>query len=192
MGTLTKIHVLSLCLVLSLLGCAHRNLPQDIYVGPQHKYYHPLNVGIFQFVGPSNAPATGEAAAYYLYTRLSEQNVFSNITFERNIAVDATNVIKTMKAKKYDMIIIGNLLHYAEGGDFQSSHVEEHMWAIRRVGNRAEILLYAKALETRSPVASVDYLIFNTEGSPAPSASTLLKMNATKFGNLLMAAFSRR
>ncbi len=199
MNRMTKMNALLFFLALSLVGCSFRgsivagpsDLPEDIHIAPQLKRYYPYNVGIFQFSGPSNAPATGKLAAYYLYTKLSEQKAFSSITFEENASVDPDSIVATMKAKRYDMAIVGKLVQYVEGGYFQSSHVEEHVWAIRRMGKKTEILLYAKAFETFPPVSAADYIIFTREGTPAPSASKLLKKNATKFENLLVAAFSQ-
>ncbi len=189
-----RTNIFAFFLVLNLLGCTYfkpSDLPEDVYVVPQHGYYHPRQVGIFQFAGPSNAPGTGKAAAHYLYVELLKQNMFSSITFESNVIIDRKNIINTINTKKYDLIIIGNLLHYFDGGYFHTSQVEEDITAIRRIGNNTQILLYARALEAGSPVPSADYLIFNRKGSPAPSASTLMQKNAIKFCNLFIEAFSR-
>jgi len=182
-----------------MLGCSYQkgvvfgpsDLPEAIYVSPDHKHYRPLRVGVFQFTSPSHAPLTGKAAAHSLYVNLLRQNVFAEIAFESDTIADQRSITNTDIARKYDLIIIGNLLHYFDGGDFHTSHVEEDFSAVKRVGDRTEVLLYARALSVGSPIPSADYILLRTPTLPAPSGSVLMERNAAKFSNLVRAAFSQ-
>jgi hypothetical protein len=175
-------------LLVFFIGCTKPLvLPEEIYVTPQYNYYHNLSkVGLFNFKDPSNAPGLGKAAAQYLYRELLKNKVFLNITFEFDIAnIQTENLVKIAKAKKYDLIITGDLLHCFEGGNFAKSHVEEEMRIIRVIGKKTKTLWYAIAVEIGAPNPSTDYIIIQSEGTPAPSALALMKRNAKKFCSLL-------
>lgn len=190
-----RITIYVFLLVFFIGGCTYKQsvvfqplgLPEEIYVTPQYNYYHNLSkVGLFNFKDPSNAPGLGKVAAQYLLKELLKNKVFLNITFEFGITnIQTENLVKIAKAKKYDLIITGDLVHYLEGGNFAQSHVEEEMRVIRVIGKKTKILWYASAVEIGVPNRSKDYIIIQSKGTPAPSALVLMKRNAKKFCNLL-------
>jgi hypothetical protein len=202
MSTLTRISVYAFLLVFFLSGCIFQQkvpsrssgLPEDIYVTPQQNYHKALKVGLFKYTDPTNAPGLGRTSAQYLYRELLKNKVFLDISLEIDVAdTQINNLIDIANAKKYDLIITGDILYYFEGGNFEISHVEEEIRVLRVNDKSAQTLWYAGAVEIGLPTPSTDSIFKQTNGFPAPAAKALIKRNAQKFCNLfLRASFSKQ
>lgn len=197
MNTSIRISVYVFLLVPFLIGCIFQQkvpsrssgLPEEIYVTPQQNYHKALKVGLFKFTDPTNAPGLGRTSAQYLYRELLKNKVFLDVTLEIDVAdTQINNLIDIANAKKYDLIITGDILYYFEGGNYESSHVEEEIRVIRVNEKRAQTLWYAGAVEIGLPTPSTDSIFRQIEGCPAPAAKTLMKRNAKKFCNLFLTA----
>ena len=103
------------------------------------------------------------------------------------------NLINIANAKKYDLIITGDILYYFEGGNYESSHIEEEIRVIRVNDKIAQTLWHAGAVEIGLPTPYTDSIFEQRDGFPAPAAKALIKRNAKKFCNLfLSASFDRQ
>ena len=197
MSTLIRISVYAFLLVPFLMGCVSQQkvpsrssgLPGEIYVTPQQNYHQELKVGLFKFTDPINAPGLGRTSAQYLYRELLKNKVFSDVTLEIDVAdTQIDNLIDIANAKKYDLIITGDILYYFEGGNYESSHVEEEIRVLRVNDKRAQTLWYAGAVEIGLATPYTDSIFKQIIGCPAPAAKTLMKRNAKKFCNLFLTA----
>jgi len=197
MSTSIRISVYAFLLVSFLIGCIFQqkvpsrslSLPEEIYVTPPQNYHKALKVGIFKFTDPTNAPGLGKASAQYLYRELLKNKVFSDVTLEIDVAdIQISNLIEIAGAQKYDLIITGDILYYFEGGNYESSHVEEEIRVLRVNDKRAQTLWYAGAVEIGLATPSTDSIFKQIIGCPAPAAKTLMKRNAKKFCNLFLTA----
>ncbi|MBW1753390.1 MAG: hypothetical protein JRJ46_09870 [Deltaproteobacteria bacterium] len=140
MSILIRISLYAFLLVPFLSGCISQqkvpfrssSLPEEIYVTPQQNYHKELKVGLFKFTDPINAPGLGRTSAQYLYRELLKKKVFLDVTLEIDVAdTQIDNLIDIANAKKYDLIITGDILYYFEGGNYESSHVEEEIRVLR-------------------------------------------------------------
>ena len=193
MNLSSKITVYALVVAFFLVGCAYQRrvtlaptgLPEEIFATPQLNYYGTSNVGLFNFTEPSFAPGIGKEAAQFLYQELLKNGVFLNVTPELDVTdIRVENLIDIARAKKYDLIITGDLLYYLEGSLHQSSRVDEQ---IRVIDVPTKITLwYAKAVDIGSPGPYTDYILVEGRGVRAPTAMTLLKRNAEKFCRMLL------
>lgn len=201
MSTSIRISVYAFLLVSFLIGCIFQqkvpsrslNLPEEIYVTPQQNYHKALKVGLFKFTDPTNAPGLGKASAQYLYRELLKNKVFSDVTLEIDVAdTQISNLIEIADAQKYDLIITGDILYYFEGGNYESSHVEEEIRVIRVNDKKTQTLWHAGAVAIGLPTPSTDFIFMQRNGFPAPAAMALIKRNAKKFSNLFLTASPRR
>ncbi len=197
MNKSVRISVYVFLLVFFLIGCISQqkvpsrsvSLPEEIYITPQQNYHKALKVGLFKFTDPINAPGLGRTSAQYLYRELLKNRVFLDVTLDIDVAdTQINNLIDIANAKKYDLIITGDILYYFEDGNFESSHVEEEIRVLRVNGKRTQTLWYARAVEIGLPTPSFDSVFKQSNGYPAPAAKTLLKRNAKKFCNLFLTA----
>jgi hypothetical protein len=201
MSTSIRISVYAFLLVSFLIGCIFQqkvpsqslSLPEEIYVTPQQNYHKALKVGLFKFTDPPNAPGLGKASAQYLYRELLKNKVFSDVTLEIDVAdTQISNLIEIADAQKYDLIITGDIFYYFEGGNYESSHVEEEIRVIRVNDKKTQTLWHAGATAIGLPTPSTDFIFKQRNGDPAPAAMALIKRNAKKFGNLFLTASPRR
>lgn len=201
MSTSIRISVYAFLLVSFLIGCIFQqivpsrslSLPEEIYVTPQQNYHKALKVGLFKFTDPTNAPGLGKASAQYLYRELLKNKVFSDVTLELDVAdTHISNLIEIADAQKYDLIITGDILYYFEGGNYESSHVEEEIRVIRVNDKKTQTLWHAGAVAIGLPTPSTDFIFMQRNGFPAPAAMALIKRNAKKFCNLFLIASPRK
>ena len=193
MNLSTKTTVYAVAVALFLVGCAYQRrvtlaptgLPEEIFATPRQNYYSTSNVGIFKFTEPSYAPGMGKAAAQSIYQELLRNGVFLNVTPELDVTdIGIDNLIDIARAKKYDLVITGDLLYYFEGSLHQPSRVDERILVIDVPTNRT--LWYAKAVDIASPAPYADYILIEGRGVSAPTTMTLLKRNAEKFCKMLL------
>ena len=190
---LSSIFIVFLFILIFLSGCTLKNieisrtikLPEYIYKSPLKNYYSNATVGIFKFQSPVNAPQVGYAAASTLHKRLLQNKVFSKVVQEFDVEdISVENLIKIAKKKHYELIITGIVRYYIEGSSLQESRVDEQIQVIH-VPTK-ETLWYAEAVEIGRPVSSSDYIFFQIENEPAPSAATLMSINAQKICNMFL------
>jgi hypothetical protein len=193
MNLSTKATVYAVVVALFLVGCAYQRrvtlsrtgLPEEIFATPQQNYYSTSSVGIFRFTEPSYAPGMGKAAAQSLYQELLRNGVFLNVTPELDgTDIGIENLIDIARAKKYNLVITGDVLYYFEGSLHLPSRVDERVIVIDVPTNRA--LWYAKAVDIASPAPYADYILMEGRGVSAPTTMTLLKRNAEKFCKMLL------
>ena len=190
---LSSIFIVFLFILVFLSGCTIKSikisrtikLPEYIYKSPLRNYYSNETVGIFKFQSPANAPQVGHAAASTLHKRLLQNKVFFRVVQEFYVEdLSFENLIKIAEKKHYDLIITGIVCYYMEGSSLQESRVDEQIQVIH-VPTK-ETLWYAEAVEIGRPVSSSDYIFFQIENEPAPSAATLMSINAQKICNMFL------
>lgn len=178
-----------------LLGCAYQRrvalpsvgLPNEIFSTPGTNSYGTARVGVFAFSGPDYAPDMGPIASQILCNELQKTRAFREVISQPAILnMTMRNVINVARIKRYDLIITGRLLHYFEGTALEASSVSEEIRVIRVRGGKPRVLWHAKASETVSPVPSRDFIFFLSEGKPAPSPATLMRINAEKFCKMIL------
>lgn len=193
MNLSTKTTVYAVAVAFFLVGCAYQRrvtlpptgLPEEIFATPRQNYYSTSNVGIFKFTGPSYAPGMGKAATQSIYQELLRNGVFLNVTPELDVTYTGIdNLIDIARAKKYDLVITGDLLYYFEGSLHQPSRVDERILVIDVPTNRT--LWYAKAVAIASPAPYADYIFIEGHTASAPTTMTLLKRNAEKFCKMFL------
>lgn len=177
------------------LGCAYQRrvvlpsvgLPNEIFSTPGTNSYGTARVGVFAFSGPDYAPNMGRVASRLLCEELEKVGAFRDVIPQPDL-LDMTmrNVINIARINRYDLIITGKLLHYFEGTALEASSVSEEMRVIRVRGGRPRVLWHAKTSETVSPVLSRDFIFFMSDGKPAPSPATLMKISAEKFCKMIL------
>jgi len=175
------------------------NQPEDLYQTPnkmyipQYDFLKHRKACIFRFSEPKYAPDMGKIAANYLYNELLKNEIFSNLTPELNIEnISFDNLIEIARAKKYDIIISGDLLYYFNGNDLEKSRVDEQIKIIMISDSKIETLWHAAAFETAYPKKPIDLLLFEIGGVPAQSSLKLMKKNATKFCNMILSLSSKQ
>ena len=178
-----------------LLGCAHQNkgvlppvsLPNEIFSIPGTNSYGTARVGVFAFAGPDYARDMGPIASQILCNELQKTRAFREVISQPAILnMTIGNLINVARIKRYDLIITGRLLHYFEGSALEASSVIEEIRVIRVRGGKPGILWHAKTSETGSPVPSRDFIFFLSDGKPAPSPATLMRISAEKFCKMIL------
>ena len=160
-------------------------LPEYIYKSPLKNYYSSATVGIFKFQSPVYAPQVGYAAASTLHKRLLQNKVFFRVVQEFDVEdLSFENLIKIAEKKHYELIITGTVRYYIEGSALQESRVDEQIHVIH-VPTK-ETLWYSEAVEIGRPVPNSDYIFFKIKNEPAPSAESLMSINAQKLCNMFL------
>ncbi|MFP3912489.1 MAG: hypothetical protein ACLFUT_10470 [Desulfobacteraceae bacterium] len=189
---------LTLCSLLAVLfwsGCAHQDrlrvpdapLPENIFSTPETNPCMGARVGVFSFSSPDYAADKGTPATRILCNALEATGVFKQVAFEPRIGdMTLRNLINIARIKRYDLIITGKLTQYYEGSYVEAAAVTETIRVIRVRGGKPGLLWHAGASERISPNRSTDYILFQTDGGPAPSPSTLMKKNADKFVKMML------
>ena len=190
--------MLTFCVLLAVLfwsGCAHRNqlsipeaaLPDDVFSTPGTNPCMGARVGVFAFSSPVYAADKGDRATRILCNALEATGVFKQVVFEPGIRdMTLRNLINAARIKRYDLIITGKLTQYYEGSYVEAAAVTQTIRVIRVRGGKPGLLWHASASERISPDRSTDYILFQTDGEPAPSPSTLMKKNADKFVKMML------
>ncbi len=195
MNYLRKIILLWAILLPLPMGCVHHGvsgggsaaLPEEIQIEPRkNAVRRGLNVCIFEFTEPDSAPGMGLAAAESLRRELLKNGVFTMIELKTgDSAKDKSSLIAFAISGRYDLIILGELLYYFDGGNSLASRVDERIEVIAPKGKRLDVLWRARATEVSQPARSGDYIFFRRRGIQARSAATLLRTNASKFCNMI-------
>ena len=195
MAAQIKISAYIIMLVSLLAGCAYQRdvtlppvgLPEGIFSIPRSNHYGAARVAVFSFSAPSNARGKGEIAALFLCQELERKGVFAKIIPLPDIRdMTMRNLINDARIKRYDLIIVGELLYYFEGSLLESSSVKEEIRVIKVRGGKPKTLWYANATETAQPALSTDYIVAQGKGAPAPSTAVLMRRNAEKFCNMIL------
>lgn len=190
---LSSIVIVFLFILVFLSGCTTKNieisrtinLPEYIHKSPLKNYYSNATVGIFKFQSPVNAPQVGHAAASTLHKRLLQNKVFFRVVQEFDVEdLSFENLIKIAEKKHYELIITGAIRYYLEGSSLQKSRVDQQIHVIH-VPTK-ETIWYAEAVEIGKPVPSSDYIFFKILNEPAPSAASLMNINAQKLCNMFL------
>jgi hypothetical protein len=188
---------IAFCAVLTAftVGCSYQRqvrlsapaLPERIYVKSLPHEYRKSSVAVFRFKEPRFASGVGKKAAEALYNELLRKDVFSQVATELDPACSTlTQMMALARAKRYDLIIVGEVLYYFEGSDFAPSRVDEQIRVVHLSTN--ETLWYAEASDVAPPILPNDYILVINRGTPAPPASLLLQRNAEKFSRLFLPA----
>ena len=178
-----------------LAGCTYQRdvtlppvgLPEEVFSTPQPNNYGGARVAVFSFVAPTNAPGKGRTAALFLCQELERKGVFAEIIPLPDIRdMTMRNLINAARIKRYDLIIVGEILYYFEGSLLEASSVTEELRVVKVRGGRPVTLWYAKATETAPPALSTDYIVAKGKGAAAPSTAVLMRRNAEKFCNMIL------
>lgn len=186
--------VLFMALTLST-GCGHQRrggpdaitAPEEIHISSSFHPYPDPNILICKFKAPDYAKKVGENAALFLYSQLLKENFETNISvFTDAEAMAPDQLYIYARENKYDLIITGNVLHYLDGAISTASRVIEEMYIYGIWGGQLQPVGYVKAEESASPLPEADYIFFQRNAKPAPSARRLQQRNAAKFARVLM------
>ncbi len=178
-----------------LVGCSYQRsitlppvgLPEGIFSIPPSNHYGAARVGVFAFIDPSYAEGKGKVAALFLCQELEQRGVFAEVVLLPDIRdMTLRNLVNAARIKRYDLIIVGELLYYFEGSSLEPSSVTEEIRIVKVRGGRPVTLWYAKATETAPPALSTDYIVVQGKGAPAPSNAVLMRRNAEKFCNMIL------
>lgn len=179
-------------LILVQWGCAKPilykvSLPEQVLVAPERTYSANTRIAIFSFEEPAYAPGVGRIAARYLLEALQQNELFSDVSLEE-VPGDFNTVaaIATARQKQYDLIILGAVLYYIDGGNFQATSVSEQVMVLEVKTAEPVTIWRAMATETAQPVLKRDYLVFTKPGRKAPPAQALLWQNTLKFCKMLI------
>ena len=195
MVTQIKISAYIFLAVSILTGCAYQRdvtlppvgLPEGIFSIPQSNNYGAARVAVFSFSAPSNARGKGRVAALFLCQELEQRGVFREIIPLPDINdMTMRNLITAARIKRYDLIIVGEILYYFEGSLLEPSSVKEEIRVVKVRGGKPQTLWYANATETAQPALSTDYFVAQGKGAPAPSTAVLMRRNAEKFCNMIL------
>ena len=190
-----KILFYTIIAVTLLGGCSYQRnitlppvgLPEGIFSIPQSNHYGAARVGVFAFSDPSNAEGKGKVAALFLCQELEQKGVFAEVVPLPDIRdMTLRNLINDARIKRYDLIIVGELLYYFEGSLLEPSSVKEEIRVVKVRGGKPVTLWYAKATEIAPPALSTDYFVAQGKGAPAPSTAVLMRRNAEKFCNMIL------
>ncbi len=197
MGVNQRMIRFALCIAFFLTGCSHQrhapsawkslfvDLPEQIYICPQVNAFKYSKVGVFRFSEPAYAGGTGQDAAEAVFDDLLKKSVFAYIINDATQEYMGTsNSLEFARSRSYDLIITGDVLYYFDGSEFKPSRVNEKIRVIHVPTGR--ILWSATAESLASPDPSTDFLFFQSKGTPAVSATALVKKNAEKFCNMLL------
>ncbi|NVM22600.1 MAG: hypothetical protein HWN68_12580 [Desulfobacterales bacterium] len=193
MNLSVRIWLYAAALAFSLVCCTYQRkvalpvvgLPEQIYATPKLNNYGKSDVGVFGFTEPPYATRMGKAAAEALYEALLSNGVFARVTLESDVSdLRRESLIDIARARKYRLIIMGDLLYSFEGSLHQPSRVDERITVIDVAKNKT--LWYAKATEVALPAPLADYIIAVGRGARAPTAKGLLGRNAEKFCKMLL------
>jgi hypothetical protein len=176
-------------------GCAHTDvtelstdaLPEEVYLAPDINETSGARVAVYAFSGPDYAPELGPLASEILCNALEQSRAFRQVIWQPGIP-DMTlgNLVNLARMKRFDLIVTGRLLTCIEGTGVGPSRVREEIRVVSVRGGRPRVLWHAMARETGSPVRSKDYVLFLSDGEPAPSTASLMKINAEKFCNMIL------
>ena len=189
-----KISVYTIIAIVLLVGCSYQRkvtlppvgLPEGIFSIPQSNNYGAAKVAVFSFSEPSYALGRGKIAALFLCQELEQKGVFAEVIPLPDIEdMTMRNLIDVARIKRYDLIIIGELLYHFEGSLLEPSSVTEEIRVVKVRGGKPLTLWHAKATETAPPALSTDYFVAQGKGAPAPSTAVLMKRNAEKFCNMI-------
>ena len=189
-----KISVYTIIAVALLVGCSYQRkvtlppvgLPEGIFSIPQSNNYGAARVAVFSFSDPSYAQGKGKVAAHFLCQELEHKGVFAEVIPLPDIRdMTMRNLINVARIKRYDLIIIGELLYHFEGSLLEPSSVTEEIRVVKIRGGKPLTLWHAEATETAPPALSTDYMVAQGKGAPAPSTAVLMKRNAEKFCNMI-------
>ena len=195
MYTRIKISAFTIMVIAFLAGCSYQRkvilppvgLPEGIFSIPQSNHYGSARVGLFAFSDPSYAEGKGKVAALFLCRELEQKGVFAEVIPLPDISdMTMRNLIHVARIKRYDLIIVGELLYYYEGSRLEPSSVTEEIRVVKIRGGKPLTLWHAKATETASPALSTDYMVAQGKGAPAPSTEVLMRRNAEKFCNMIL------
>lgn len=170
-----------------LSACA-LGLPEQIYTSANHLYRN-HKVGLFDFAAPPYAGNAGSEASEALYNGLVSNRIFGKVERIEGAAeagIKGAHVLDIAIQKQYDLIIVGELLYYFDGDNYDSSRVEEQMRIIEVATGKT--LWHAKAETKASPRSSIDLFIARIPGRAARPARELLIENGEKFCRMLAAA----
>ena len=190
-----KMWLYTIIAVTLLAGCAYQRnvtlppvgLPEGIISIPRSNHYGAARVAVFSFSAPSNARGKGKVAALFLCQELERKGVFREVIPLPDINdMTMRNLINHARIKRYDLIIVGELLYYFEGSLLEPSSVKEEIRVIKVRGGKPQTLWYANATETAPPALSTDYIVAQGKGAPAPSTAVLMRRNAEKFCNRIL------
>ena len=190
-----KVSAYFIMVVALLAGCSYQrnitlppvDLPEGIFSIPQSNNYGAARVAVYSFSAPSNAQGKGRVAALFLCQELEQKGVFAEIIPLPDINdMTMRNLINDARIKRFDLIIVGELLYYFEGSLLEPSRVKEEIRVVKVRGGKPQTLWYANATETAQPALSTDYFVAQGKGAPAPSTAVLMRRNAEKFCNMIL------
>ena len=190
--------VCTLCvaLLLSLQGCLYsgsgygsmKHGPQQVFQQPDVNRYQGASVGIIEFSSPDNARGIGRLAAELLYQKLLSFNVYSRIELfpQSRLASPGEGYLDLARSEQLDLLIIGEVDFFLEGGNFQASQVCEAVQAVEAIGTRVETVWQARSCEQAEYTESKDLIFYRTQGKASASARELLQELAGQFAAMFL------
>jgi hypothetical protein len=167
-------------------------MPEEVYISTSLGNYYTPNVAVFAFRADGYSGRVGEQASRLLCSEMLKRGVNANIIFKDAADAMSSDELAAFAWKnRYDYIITGDILYILSGGGTTQSRVEQEMKICSVSGRELQVVGYAKAVETASPLSETDFVLVAGRRASAPSAELLMERNAGKFARLLAGMFSR-
>ena len=135
-----------------------------------------LDVSVGATISDAILKRFSPVANYYRYNSCAAaQNILLDVYYDYN---NLEKIFETARTKKYNYIIVADILMAMEGSDISTSIVAEQFRLYSTEDK--QLLLYLKAKELGNPSLRNDYIFFATNAQSSRSMSTLMAANAEK------------
>jgi len=188
-------------LFLLMPGCTYQRristsppgFPEEVFTYPcMPQSGSRYRVAVMRFMEPAHMPGMGKQASQYLYQELLSRGTFSSLNLDLYTEdLSRDHLLYMARQNRYNLIITGEIQHAIDGGISSPSQVNQAMTVWGLFGQDLNLCCSARAVDLVAPAASVDLIVVQGEGAPAPSMAWLMQRNAQKFANLLNHSFHR-
>lgn len=180
----------------AMSGCAYPQqqaltapgLPEKIQTVPPAGYSLTPLVCVLGFTSPDTAPGMGGFAAVLLHRELLKQGIPSEIRPGGLSGEACSGPVRSDLCDTCGQVITGALRYYFEGSELLPSRVDQEIRMTDMRSSLPRVLWEAAATETSDPIAANDWIIVQTTGAAAVPAAELMRRNAEKFVNMIVAA----
>ncbi len=185
------------CLIVMMIflsGCTYQRqhslntveLPEEVYISvPLGKQYKP-DIVVLSFRAAGYPDEVGRQASEQLCSEMLKCGPRANVVLAETVNIlSPEGLVQFAWENKYDYVVTGDILYFLDGGNRMTSKVEQEMKMYSVSGHQLQVVGYAKAVESVSPLSERDYYLVSGRSAPAPSATLLMERNAGKFARLL-------
>jgi len=155
-------------------------------------------IGIFPLASSANLKSIENLVAQSIYDALLKKSVCSDHDCHFNICISERaslhiydsqnsldNIFEIAVARKYQDVIIIEVISASEGSSFSPSHIAAQVRIFNSRDKNRKLLFYAKIQEYGNPGLSNDFIFFRTQSRAAPSLATLTHKNAEIITNAI-------